>query len=156
VGAGPFPTELEDATGEAIRERGKEFGTTTGRPRRCGWLDAVGLRYASMVNAVDEFALTKLDVLTGINPLRIARKYMIDGTETERFPARIEDLEEVEPVYEEMEGWEADICGARKFDDLPETCRRYVQAVEEIVGVRASMISVGYNREDTIMRAGGD
>lgn len=151
VGGGPFPTEMQGEVGERVRERGREYGTTTGRPRRCGWLDAVGLRYAALLNAVDAIALTKLDVLSGVQPLRIARAYRIGGRQTEQFPARPEDLAAAEPVYEELAGWDADISHARSMQQLPAECVRYVAAVEDIAGARVSLVSVGHDRAASIV-----
>jgi adenylosuccinate synthase len=151
VGGGPFPTELTDKTGEQLREVGKEFGTTTGRPRRCGWLDAVALRYATMVNAVDSIAITKLDVLTGIPVLKIARAYKIRGEETTEFPTSIEDIKAAEPVYEEVPGWTENLSGKKKLSDLPVAARHYIDLITEICGCKATLISVGHSRRDTIV-----
>jgi len=159
VGAGPFPTELLDEVGERIREVGAEYGTTTGRPRRCGWLDLVILRYAARVNGLDEFALTKLDVLSGLERLKVAVAYERGGPEhgrrerIEYFPAEfgIESLAEWEPVYEELPGWTEDITGVRTRDDLPPAAREYVEWVEEWVGVPITLIGVGPEREQAIV-----
>ncbi|RME35021.1 MAG: adenylosuccinate synthase, partial [Thermoflexia bacterium] len=142
VGAGPFPTELTDETGVRIREAGGEYGTTTGRPRRCGWLDLPILRYAVQVNGLTELALTKLDVLTGIHPLRVAVAYEQEGRRTGRFPGEYgaEGLAHWQPVYEELPGWDADIRVARQWEDLPPEAQAYVRCVEEAVGVPVTFI----------------
>ena len=160
VGAGPFPTELLDEIGERIRQVGAEFGTTTGRPRRCGWLDLVILRYAARVNGLDEFALTKLDVLSGLERLKVAVAYQRAGAGPESsrreriefFPAEfgVESLAEWEPIYEELPGWTEDITGVRTRDDLPPAAREYVARVEEWVGVPITLIGVGPEREQAI------
>lgn len=153
VGAGPFPTELFDETGARIREAGNEYGTTTGRPRRCGWLDVVALRYAVRVNGVDEIALTKLDVLSGIERLQVAVAYERDGERTEYFPAEFgaEVLQRWTPVYEELPGWQEDITGIRRREDLPPAARSYIARIEEWVGVPVTFISVGPAREQAIV-----
>lgn len=154
VGAGPFPTELLDQVGDHIREVGNEYGTTTGRPRRCGWLDLVILRYAAQINGLDEIALTKLDVLSGLERLRVAVAYERGRERIEHFPAEfgIQALAEWKPVYEELPGWEEDITAARTRDDLPSAAREYVERVEEWVGVPVTLIGVGPGREQAIVR----
>jgi adenylosuccinate synthase len=152
VGAGPFPTELHDATGDHLVEVGHEYGTTTGRRRRTGWLDAVALRYAVQVNGLSELALTKLDVLGGLDPLRIAVAYTYAGKTLTRFPADATTLARCQPVYEELPGWEQDISAARAFEDLPQAARAYVERIEELAGTPATLISVGPEREQTIRR----
>ena len=153
VGAGPFPTELEDAIGERIREVGHEFGTTTGRPRRCGWLDAVILRYAAQVNGLTDFAVSKLDILSGIPTLRLAVAYELDGERIEQFPAEwgAEALARCRPIYEELPGWQEDIGHARHRGDLPAAAQAYIARIEELTGVPASFISVGPEREAMIL-----
>jgi adenylosuccinate synthase len=153
VGAGPFPTELLDEVGDQIRDVGGEYGTTTGRPRRCGWLDLVILRYAARANGLDELALTKLDVLGGLERLKVAVAYERDGERTEVFPAEfgIERLAEWRPVYEELPGWMADISGARRRQDLPPAAREYVARVEEWVGVPVTLVGVGPGREQAVV-----
>ena len=161
VGAGPFPTELLDEVGDRIRDVGGEYGTTTGRPRRCGWLDVVILRYAARVNGLDELALTKLDVLSGLGRLQVAVAYERDGAcpergrkeRTEHFPAEfgLEALSQWEPVYEELPGWAADISKVRSREDLPYAAREYVARVEEWVGVPVTFVGVGPEREQTIV-----
>jgi adenylosuccinate synthase len=156
VGAGPFPTELLDEIGDRLRGTGEnpwdEYGTTTGRPRRCGWLDLVILRYAARVNGLDELALTKLDVLSGLEQLKIAVAYERDGERIEHFPAEfgLEALAEYRPIYEELPGWPEDITGVRSRGKLPPTAQDYVARVEEQVGVPITSISVGPEREQVV------
>ena len=153
VGAGPFLTELVDSVGEQIREAGVEYGTTTGRPRRCGWLDVVILRYAARVNGLDEFALTKLDVLTGLPQLKVAVAYERGGDRVDYFPAEygIEALAEWEPVYADLPGWENDITGVRRREHLPPAAREYVARIEEWTGLPVTFIGVGPAREQAIV-----
>ncbi|HNX26806.1 MAG TPA: adenylosuccinate synthase [Phycisphaerae bacterium] len=149
VGAGPFPTELDNEIGQAIRDAGHEYGTTTGRPRRCGWLDAMVVRYTASLSGVDELALMLLDVLTGFDELKICTGYKIDGEIVKDFdPAR---LDEVECVYETMPGWQQDITDCRKFSELPAEAQNYVRRISEIVGVPVGIISVGPERTQTIL-----
>ncbi|MCC6488114.1 MAG: adenylosuccinate synthase [Candidatus Hydrogenedentes bacterium] len=150
VGEGPFPTELLDETGELLRKQGNEFGATTGRPRRCGWLDCVQLRRAAMLNGDTSIVLTKPDVLTVVDTVRICTSYKINGTTTTDFPAQVTDLEKVVPVYEEMPGWKQDISGFRAWDELPANAQRYFERIESLVGVPISIVSVGPGREQTI------
>ena len=152
VGAGPFLTELPGAIGDRIREAGAEFGTTTGRPRRCGWLDIPILRYAARVNGLDEFALTKLDVLSGIEPLRVAVAYERGQERVDFFPAEfgIEELAEWKPVYVDLPGWEGDITGARQRVDLPPAAQAYASFLEQQTGVPVSFIGVGPARDQAI------
>jgi adenylosuccinate synthase len=151
VGAGVFPTELTDSTGDYIRERGHEYGTTTGRPRRCGWLDTVILRYAARVNGLTCLSLGLLDVLGGLDTVKIGVRYRLNGTETEDLPCDLTNRVDVEAVYEELPGWKEDITGARKLEDLPVNCRRYVERVEQLTGVPVGSISVGPGRDQTII-----
>lgn len=155
VGAGPFPTELLDEVGDRIREAGGEYGTTTGRPRRCGWLDLVILRYAARINGLDELALTKLDVLSRLERLKVAVAYERDGERTDYFPAEfgIEELARWRPVYEELPGWSEDISGMHRYQDLPAAARRYVEFIKESTSVPVTLIGVGPDRKQTI-RAG--
>ncbi|MFO7741956.1 MAG: adenylosuccinate synthase [Anaerolineae bacterium] len=155
VGGGPFPTELVDETGDRIREAGNEFGTTTGRPRRCGWLDLPILRYAARVNGLDEFALTKLDVLSGLETLKAAVAYAQGDERIEHFPAEfgVEALAQWEPIYEELPGWEEDITDVRRREDLPKAAQDYVAQVEEWTGVPVTFIGVGPGREEAIRQA---
>lgn len=150
VGEGPFPTELIDATGDLIRETGQEFGVTTGRPRRCGWLDIVILKYAVRINGLSKIALTKLDVLSQLPVIRICTGYRVDGRLIEEYPHDLDTFSKCEPVYEEMPGWQKDIGDARSFEDLPLKARDYVRRVEELAGVEAAIIAVGPKRDQTI------
>ena len=152
VGTGPMPTELLDATGDRIRERGREFGTTTGRPRRVGWLDLVALRYACMINGVSEVAIMLLDVLAGFDTLRLCTAYEIDGVRTDRFTPDSEDLARATPVFEDIEGFGEEITGVTDLAELPEGARAYVQRIESFLGVHATLVSVGPDRAQTIIR----
>ncbi|NOK06727.1 MULTISPECIES: adenylosuccinate synthase [Myxococcus] len=151
VGGGPFPTELNDAIGDQLRKMGDEFGTTTGRPRRCGWLDGVVLRYASRVNGLWGMALTKLDVLSGLKTLQICTAYELDGQKVTELPGDYEDLARVKPIYETLQGWDEQIAGVRTFDELPENAKRYVRRVEEVSGVPVVCVSVGADRGETVL-----
>jgi adenylosuccinate synthase len=151
VGGGPFPTELTDETGERLRKVGDEFGTTTGRPRRCGWLDGVVLRYAVRVNGLWGLALTKMDVLSGLKQLNICNAYELDGQRITELPGDYEDLARVKPLYETLPGWDDKLAGVRTFDELPENAKRYVRRVEEISGVPVTCISVGADRGETVL-----
>jgi adenylosuccinate synthase len=151
VGEGPFPTELTDSMGEGIRKVGAEFGTTTGRPRRCGWLDLVVLRYTCMINGVTEIALTKLDVLSDIKELKVAVAYEIDGKKTENFPLDPPRLAKAVPIYETLPGWAGDITACKSLADLPKNARKYVEYIEKKLGTRVSIVSVGPKREETIL-----
>ena len=151
VGNGPFPTELHDDLGEQLRAVGHEFGATTGRPRRCGWLDLVALRYTSLINGFTDFAITKLDVLSGLDEIKVCTAYRYDGKESSRFPSEIQTLERVEPVYETLPGWKEDVVGVDRFEDLPANARSYLEFVAQKTGVRISMISTGPKRSQTIV-----
>ncbi len=151
VGEGPFATELLNETGDHIRQRGHEYGTTTGRPRRCGWLDARVVRYAAMLNSLDYLAITRLDILDELPSLKICVGYRHNGRLLEEIPASLKVLAEVEPIYEEMPGWQQDISGIRKYEDLPLNARRYVERLSEVVGVPLGIVSVGPGREQTII-----
>jgi len=151
VGSGPFPTELEDADGEKLRQVGREFGSTTGRPRRCGWFDAIVAKYAVRVNGLTGVALTKLDVLDGFDTIRICTGYAYDGKTLDELPANLEIFDRCRPLYEEMPGWNADISEARSFTDLPENAQKYVRRLEELIGCPIVMVSVGARRDQTIM-----
>jgi len=151
VGSGPFPTELKDEIGARLRERGKEFGATTGRPRRCGWLDIFALRYARRVNGLTEIMITKLDVLTGLDPIRICVGYRCQGRLVEEFPPDLETLERCEPTWEEMPGWQERLAGCRSLDQLPRPARDYVRRIEALTGVPVAAISVGAEREETVV-----
>ncbi|MCK8496358.1 adenylosuccinate synthase [Myxococcus fulvus] len=151
VGGGPFPTELSDAIGDQLRKVGDEFGATTGRPRRCGWLDGVVLRYAARVNGLWGMALTKLDVLSGLKSLQICNAYDLDGEKITELPGDYEDLARVKPIYETLPGWEENLAGVRSFDELPENAKRYVRRVEEVSGVPVVCVSVGADRGETVL-----
>jgi adenylosuccinate synthase len=150
VGSGPFPTELLDETGEKMRQAGNEFGSTTGRPRRCGWFDAVVLRYAVRVNGLTGVAITKLDVLDDFDTIKICTGYKYKGRVIEEIPATLDVFAECEPVYEEMPGWKTNISQIKDFDSLPENARRYVRRLEELMGCEIVMVSVGPRRSETI------
>ncbi len=151
VGEGPFPTELLDATGEELRRVGREFGATTGRPRRCGWFDAVVARHAVMTCGVDEWALTKLDVLDGFATLRICVAYELDGRRLEHFPANVREVARCRPVYEDCPGWQASTRDVVRFADLPENAKRYLARLEQITGVPVGILSLGPRRESTLI-----
>ena len=152
VGAGPFPTELFDEWGEFLRERGFEFGTTTGRPRRTGWYDAPVARYTARINGVTDFVLTKLDTLTGIERIPVCVAYDVDGVRHDEVPSSQSDFHHALPIYEEFPGWTEDISGARTFDDLPKNARDYVLALEAMSGARISAIGVGPARDEIVVR----
>ena len=151
VGNGPFPTELMDATGDSLRDKGCEFGTTTGRPRRCGWFDLVAARYAVNLNGLEEIALTKLDVLSGQETIRFCVAYDLDGERIDHFPQNVTQLDRVKPIYEEMPGWPDQVLGG-DYESLPETAQAYVRMLEERLGIRATFISTGPERSSTIVR----
>jgi adenylosuccinate synthase len=156
VGGGPFPTEQDNEIGNTIRQQGNEYGTTTGRPRRCGWLDLVAVRYAAMVNGCTALSVMLLDVLSGIEELRVCTRYQIDDeseTITGRFLPDANQLQRVTPLYETLQGFHGDITKARRFEDLPVPAREYVQFIEEFVGLPVSIVSVGPDREQTIRRS---
>ncbi len=152
VGQGPFPTELFDEDGERIRERGHEYGTTTGRPRRCGWFDAVAGRYGVQIGGIGHVAVMHLDTLSGFDQLNICTAYALDGERLDEFPAEVDVLERVKPVYESLPGWPEDITSVRTFADLPQTARDYVLRIESLIGATVSIISVGPDRSQTIFR----
>jgi adenylosuccinate synthase len=152
VGAGPFPTELFDASGDFLREQGGEFGTTTGRPRRCGWYDAPIARYSARINGVTDFVLTKLDVLTGLETIPVCVAYEVDGVRVDEVPVSQSDFHHAKPIYEEFPGWSEDITGAREFGDLPQAAQDYVLALEKISGSRISAIGVGPGRDAIVVR----
>lgn len=152
VGEGPFVTELNDETGDRIRTQGREFGTTTGRARRCGWFDAVIVRYAARVNGLTSISLMLLDVLTGFDTVKICTSYKMGDKILKEFPASLEDLAKCEPIYEELEGWSEDLTGMETYEELPENAKKYIAKIEELVGVSVDMVSVGPNRAQTIIR----
>lgn len=151
VGNGPFPTELEDEQGEELRRTGHEFGATTGRPRRCGWLDLVALRYTTMINGFTDLAITKLDVLSNLAEIKVCTEYRVKDKTIRRFPNDIATLENVEPVYETLPGWQSDITGITEYADLPSEARDYLDFVTDYLKVPASIISSGPKREQTIL-----
>jgi adenylosuccinate synthase len=150
VGTGPFPTELTDSVGEHLLKTGAEYGTTTGRARRCGWLDMVILKYATRINGINSIALTKLDVLSGIDPLKIALEYRYEGNAISEIPASLEMLSNCTPVYTDMEGWQEDISHCTHFDDLPRQAQNYIRKIEEFLEVPVEIVSVGAERSQTI------
>ena len=154
VGAGPMPTELHNDEGDRIRTRGNEFGTTTGRPRRCGWLDLVAVRYAAMLNGCTGLAIMLLDVLAGFDELKVCTAYEIDGARTDRFPPDAHDLVRATPVYETIPGFAQDITGARTRDELPNAARKYLDFIERFVGVPIRFVSIGPDREESIVVGG--
>ena len=152
VGSGPFPTELEDEFGEFLREKGHEFGTTTGRPRRTGWYDAPIARYSARINGVTDFVLTKLDVLTGLEKIPVCVAYDVEGTRVEEIPWSQSDFHHATPIYEYFPGWTEDLTGIREFDDLPQAAQDYVLALEGMSGARISAIGVGPSRDAIVTR----
>ncbi|MBT1072129.1 adenylosuccinate synthase [Pelotalea chapellei] len=151
VGSGPFPTELLEETGEKLRQVGGEFGATTGRPRRCGWFDTMVIRYAVRINGLTGIALTKLDVLSDFDTIKVCTGYTYQGKALESLPAALEIFENCQPVYEELPGWKTDITAAKTFEDLPENAKKYVQRLEELAGCQIVMVSVGPRRDQTIV-----
>jgi len=152
VGSGPFPTELNDKMGEKIREKGAEFGTTTGRPRRCGWLDTSMLKFAHKINQFDFLVLTKLDILSQIQTLKICTGYTYNDEAFSNFPTNIEMIEKMIPVYETLEGWEENISKCSSFEELPLNCQKYISRIEELTQIPIAIISVGPERNQTIFR----
>jgi adenylosuccinate synthase len=153
VGTGPFPSEADEAGANALREKGHEYGSTTGRPRRCGWFDAVAARYAHRINGFDTLALTKLDVLDELDEIPVCTGYKIGGETLEEFPADLTTLEEVEPVFETLPGWKSATPGVREWNDLPENARKYAERVGELTGVEVGLVSTSPDREDTVIRS---
>ncbi len=151
VGNGPFPSELTGELGDKIRDKGAEYGATTGRPRRCGWLDLVVVKYAAMINGVDEIALTKLDVLDGLDEIEVCVGYEYEGKKIGYIPSQLEEFEKCKPIYKTFKGWDS-TKGVLKYDDLPENARKYIEYIEWFVGVKVSIISTGAKREETIRR----
>ncbi|KIL25487.1 Adenylosuccinate synthetase [Bacillus pumilus] len=149
VGDGPFPTELHDEIGDQIREVGREYGTTTGRPRRVGWFDSVVVRHARRVSGITDLSLNSIDVLTGIEKLKICVAYKLNGEITEEFPASLKELAKCEPVYEEMPGWTEDITGVKNLSELPENVRHYLERISQLTGIPLSIFSVGPDRSQT-------
>lgn len=151
VGEGPFITELLDETGEELRKAGNEYGATTGRPRRCGWLDLCVVKQAARINGLTDLVVTKIDVLSQFKTLPVCIGYELNGKVTTSIPASLEEYAKAKPVYRMMKGWEEDITGIRKFEELPENCRKYLALIEEITGTRISLVSVGPDRENNII-----
>ncbi len=152
VGGGPFPTELFDEEGQRIRDRGNEYGSTTGRPRRCGWFDAPVVRYANRLNGLSGIALTKLDVLSGLPRIKVCVAYEIGGVRRDEVPLSLVEFEDAKPVYEQAEGWKEDISNAKEFGDLPKAAQKYVRLLEDVSGVEITLVSVGPERNQTIVR----
>ena len=152
VGSGPFPTELDDEWGEWLRERGAEFGTTTGRPRRTGWFDVPIARYATRVNGITDYVLTKLDVLTGLEQIPVCVAYEVEGQRVDEVPWSQSDFHHAKPIYENLPGWKEDIRGAREFSDLPQAAQDYVEALEQMINQRISVIGVGPGRDEVVVR----
>jgi len=155
VGEGPFPTELHGPLSEKIREAGAEYGTTTGRPRRCGWLDLVNLRYARQLNGLNALAVMKLDVLSGLDEILVCTHYLLGGRKISHFPASIADVEQVTPCYQTFPGWRQNVEGVRHFSDLPKPALAFLRFVEENVGCPVDLVSVGPDRSQTIFKEGG-
>lgn len=151
VGSGPFPTEQNNQTGDTIRELGWEYGTTTGRPRRCGWLDTVMIRYAARVNGLTGLAINHVDTIGKLDRIKLCTSYKKDGAIIRHFPASLKELAKCEPVYEEFDTWEEDISGVRSFGELPANAKKYLQRIEELAGVKIKLIGVGKEREQTIV-----
>lgn len=150
VGGGPFPTELDNEIGQHIRDVGREYGTVTGRPRRCGWFDAVAAGYGARISGVDCIAVMLLDVLSQLDELRICTAYEIDGEQTTVFPSHVEELARAKPVYQTLPGWKADVCGVRRLADFPRPARAYLDTIAQVIGRPVEIVSVGPDREQTI------
>jgi adenylosuccinate synthase len=151
VGSGPLPTELDDGTGELLRTRGQEFGATTGRPRRCGWFDAAALRRSIQINGVSGLCITKLDVLDGMEKVRLCTGYRIDGAIHELLPLGAEDAARCEPIYEELPGWQESTVGLNAYERLPKQARAYLERLQSVCSVPVDMISTGADRNETIV-----
>ena len=150
VGKGPFPTELENETGEWIREKGHEYGVTTGRSRRCGWLDIVILKTSVRVSGLTSLAVTKIDTLAGLEKVMMCVGYKFNGEVIDYFPASLEDLAKCEPIYEEFDGWDESVAEARSYDELHPNARKYLERIEELTETRISIVSVGPRRDQTM------
>ena len=150
VGSGPFPTELKEETGELLRKKGSEFGATTGRPRRCGWLDLPALRYAIMINGVTKLFMMKSDILSGFKTVRVCTSYKVAGKTQAEIP--FDNNVDIEPVYAELDGWSEDITGIRQYPDLPLNLRKYIGFIEDQTGLPITIVSVGPDRNATIFR----
>jgi adenylosuccinate synthase len=151
VGSGPFPTELEDEVGEHLRVRGNEYGSVTGRPRRCGWFDAAGLRRVVEINGISGLCITKLDVLDGLDTVRVAVGYMVRGERRDRLPVGAEAAAICMPIYEELPGWSESTLGVKSFDDLPKNAQAYLRRLEVLVGAPVVIVSTGPDRDETIV-----
>lgn len=152
VGNGPFPTEQKNEFGQLMAQKGNEFGSTTGRPRRCGWLDLVALKYSLMINGITDIALTKLDVLNDFNEIKVATKYITNGTATDQFPIRSEEIDKIEVEYTSLPGWKKDTTGIRTFEELPIEAQNYIKFIEDFTNVKVSFVSTSPDRNDTIFR----
>ena len=152
VGNGPFPTELKDETGEKLRSIGAEFGATTGRPRRCGWLDLIALKYSVMINGIQEIALTKVDVLDTFAEINLCTSYELNGKKLKHFPADIETLDQITPIYETVKGWNCSLAGIKSFAEMPKLALEYFEFIEKFTGARVSIVSTSPDRDDTIIR----
>lgn len=150
VGSGPFPTEQDNDLGQKLRDVGQEYGATTGRERRCGWLDLVALNYAIRINGITNIALMKIDVLSGLDEIKICTKYKVNGVETVNFPINVDDLNSIEPIYETFPGWAEDLTQATSFDEVPETCKKYVEFIQSQVETNIDVVSVGPGRNQTL------
>ena len=150
VGEGPFPTELKDELGEKIREKGGEYGATTGRPRRCGWFDAVAVNHSIRINGIEEIVITKLDVLNDFDKIKVCVGYRLNGEILRHIPSNLDRLKRAEPVYEELDGWKEEIKEVKKFSDLPANAQRYIRRIEELIHTKMMMVSVGSERNETI------
>ncbi len=151
VGNGPFPTELSDELGQKLREAGQEFGATTGRPRRCGWIDLVALKYAVRVNGMNELTLTKLDILDDFKEIKLCTEYIVDGKATSTFPLDLPDIESIKPKYKAMPGWQQSLSDCESFEDLPSNAKKYLDFVQEYLGVELTLLSKGPKRTETIL-----
>jgi adenylosuccinate synthase len=151
VGAGPFPTEQDNEIGNTIRELGWEYGTTTGRPRRCGWLDAVMIRYAARVNGLTALAINHVDTIGKLDKIKLCVSYIKDGNKVSYFPCSLKELAKCEPVYEEFDGWDMDISNVKSYNELPQNAKKYLNRIEELVGVKIKLVGVGKEREQTIV-----
>ena len=149
VGNGPFPSELEDADGEKLRKDGAEFGATTGRPRRCGWFDSFLVKYSVMINGVGSVAITKLDVLSNFDKIKVCVGYELNGKKLKSFPTDVERLSKVTPIYAELDGWKEDITGCKSYSDLPAKTKKYLDYIAEKAGIKLEIISVGPKRRQT-------
>ncbi len=151
VGAGPFVTELFDDVGDFIREKGGEYGTVTGRPRRIGWLDLVVVKHSALISGMEQIALTRMDTLAGVKKLKVCVAYELDGKTIDHYPADLTVLEKCKPIYKEFDGWDDDISKVRNYKDLPDAAKKYIETIEEITGAKVSMIGVGPNRDEAIL-----